>query len=55
MEEKMKDRKTVTTLNAADASVAMTGAEQEKEVALIEVKRQLEVAQLQLTAAKNQA
>jgi regulator of protease activity HflC (stomatin/prohibitin superfamily) len=55
MEQKMKDRKTQTTQAGADVSVAVTKAEQEKQVAIIEANRQLEVAQLQLTAAQNQA
>ena len=55
MEEKMKDRKTLTTLAEADASVAITKATQEKEVAVISAERELEVAKLQLQAAQNQA
>jgi hypothetical protein len=55
MEEKMKDRKTLTTLAEADASVAVTRANQEKEVAVIQAERELEVAQLQLQAAQNLA
>jgi hypothetical protein len=55
MEEKMKERKTLTTKVAADVSVAVTKANQEKEVALIEANRKLEVVRLQLTAAQNQA
>jgi regulator of protease activity HflC (stomatin/prohibitin superfamily) len=55
MEEKMKDRKTLTTLSEADASVAVTKANQEKEVAVIAAQRELEVAKLQLQAAENQA
>jgi hypothetical protein len=55
MEEKMKDRKTLTTLAEADASVAVTKASQEKEVAVIQAERELEVARLQLQAAQNQA
>jgi regulator of protease activity HflC (stomatin/prohibitin superfamily) len=55
MEEKMKERKTLITAAAADAAVALTGAEQTKEVALIEAARELEVAKLQLKAAQNQA
>lgn len=55
MEEKMKDRKTLTTLAEADASVAITKANQEKEVAVIMAERELEVARLQLQAAENLA
>jgi regulator of protease activity HflC (stomatin/prohibitin superfamily) len=55
MEEKMKDRKTLTTLADADASVAITKATQEKEVAVIQAERELAVAQLQLQAAQNLA
>jgi regulator of protease activity HflC (stomatin/prohibitin superfamily) len=55
MEEKMKDRKTLSTLAEADASVAVTKASQEKEVAVIAAERELEVAKLQLQAAQNQA
>jgi len=55
MEEKMKDRKTLSTLADADASVAVTKATQEKEVASISAERELAVAQLQLQAAQNQA
>jgi regulator of protease activity HflC (stomatin/prohibitin superfamily) len=55
MEEKMKDRKTLTTLAEADASVAITQANQEKEVAVIAAERELEVAKLQLQAAQNLA
>jgi hypothetical protein len=55
MEEKMKDRKTLTTQAEADASVAVTRASQEKEVAVIAAERELEVAKLQLQAAQNQA
>jgi hypothetical protein len=55
MEEKMKERKTLTTLADADASVAITKANQEKEVAVIASERELEVAKLQLQAAQNQA
>jgi regulator of protease activity HflC (stomatin/prohibitin superfamily) len=55
MEEKMKERKTLTTLAEADASVAITKADQEKEVAVIAAERELEVAKLQLQAAQNQA
>jgi regulator of protease activity HflC (stomatin/prohibitin superfamily) len=53
--EKMKERKTLATAADADVSVATTKANQEKEVAIIEANRQLEVAQLQLQAAQNQA
>jgi regulator of protease activity HflC (stomatin/prohibitin superfamily) len=53
--QKMKDRKTLTTAAEADVSVATTKANQEKEVAIIEATRQLEVARLQLQAAQNQA
>jgi hypothetical protein len=55
MEEKMKDRKTLSTTASADVSVAVTKSNQEKEVALIEANRKLEVARLQLQAAQNQA
>jgi regulator of protease activity HflC (stomatin/prohibitin superfamily) len=55
MEEKMKDRKTLATAAEADVSVSITRATQEKEVAIIEAGRQLEVARLQLQAAHNQA
>ncbi|MBV8882361.1 MAG: hypothetical protein JO332_20560, partial [Planctomycetaceae bacterium] len=55
MEEKMKDRKTLSTSAEADASVALTKAAQEKEVATIAAERELAVAQLQLQAAQNQA
>ena len=55
MEEKMKDRKTLLTQTEADASVAVTKAMQEKEVATIAAERELAVAQLQLQAAQNQA
>lgn len=55
MEEKMKDRKTLSTLAEADASVAITKATQEKEVAVIQAERELEVAKLQLQAAQNLA
>jgi regulator of protease activity HflC (stomatin/prohibitin superfamily) len=55
MEEKMKDRKTLSTLAEADASVAVTQANQEKEVAVIAADRELEVAKLQLQAAQNLA
>lgn len=55
MEEKMKDRKTLATQMEADASVAITKATQEKEVAVIAAERELAVAQLQLQAAQNQA
>jgi regulator of protease activity HflC (stomatin/prohibitin superfamily) len=55
MEEKMKDRKTLSTQADADASVAITKATQEKEVAVIEAERELEVAKLQLQAAQNLA
>jgi regulator of protease activity HflC (stomatin/prohibitin superfamily) len=55
MEEKMKDRKTQLTQANADVSVAVTKATQEKEVAVIESNRMLEVAKLQLQAAKNRA
>ncbi|HLY75751.1 MAG TPA: SPFH domain-containing protein, partial [Planctomycetota bacterium] len=55
MEEKMKDRKTMSTQSDADASVAITKATQEKEVAVIAAERELAVAQLQLQAAQNQA
>jgi len=55
MEEKMKDRKTLSTAAEADVSVATTRANQEKEVAIIEATRQLDVARLQLQAAQNQA
>jgi regulator of protease activity HflC (stomatin/prohibitin superfamily) len=55
MEEKMKDRKQVSTAAEADVSVAITKATQEKEVAIIEASRGLEVAKLQLQAAQNQA
>jgi len=55
MEEKMKDRKTLTTSALADVSVATTRANQEREVAVIEATRQLDVARLQLQAAQNQA
>jgi regulator of protease activity HflC (stomatin/prohibitin superfamily) len=55
MEEKMKDRKTLTTLADADASVAITKATQEKEVAVIQAEREQEVAKLQLQAAQNLA
>lgn len=55
MEEKMKDRKTLATQMEAEASVAITKATQEKEVAVIAAERELAVAQLQLQAAQNQA
>jgi len=55
MEEKMKERKTQLTQANADVSVSLTKAIQEKEVALIESQRQLDVARLQLQAAKNRA
>jgi hypothetical protein len=55
MEEKMKDRKTFSTNSDADASVSVTKATQEKEVAVIAAERELAVAQLQLQAAQNQA
>ena len=55
MEEKMKDRKTLSTLAEADASVAITKATQEKEVAVIQAERELEVAKLGLQAAQNLA
>ena len=55
MEEKMKDRKTLSTSAEADVSVAITKATQDKEVAIIEASRGLEVAKLQLQAAQNQA
>jgi regulator of protease activity HflC (stomatin/prohibitin superfamily) len=55
MEEKMKDRKTFSTLAEADASVAITKANQELEVAVIQAERELAVAQLQLQAAQNLA
>jgi regulator of protease activity HflC (stomatin/prohibitin superfamily) len=55
MEEKMKDRKTQLTQANADVSVSVTKATQEKEVAVIESNRMLEVAKLQLQAAKNRA
>jgi hypothetical protein len=55
MEEKMKDRKTFSTNSDADASVSITKATQEKEVAVIAAERELAVAQLQLQAAQNQA
>jgi len=55
MEEKMKDRKTLSTNSDADASVAITKATQEKEVAVIAAEREFSVAQLQLQAAQNQA
>jgi len=55
MEEKMKDRKTLSTNADADASVAITKATQEKEVAVISAEREFSVAQLQLQAAQNQA
>jgi hypothetical protein len=55
MEEKMKERKTMTTLADADASVAITKATQEKEVAVIQAEREFEVAKLQLQAAQNLA
>lgn len=55
MEEKMKERKTLLTAAGADVSVALTKALQEKDVALIEANRQLELGTLQLSAAKNQA
>jgi regulator of protease activity HflC (stomatin/prohibitin superfamily) len=55
MEEKMKERKTLSTLADADAAVAITKATQEKEVAIISAERELEVARLQLQAARNQA
>lgn len=55
MEEKMKDRKTLTTLAEADSSVAITKASQEKEVAVIQAEREQEVAKLQLQAAQNLA
>lgn len=55
MEEKMKDRKTLMTQAGADVAVATTKANQVREVALIEANRELEVARLQLEAAKNQA
>jgi len=55
MEEKMKDRKTLSTSAEADSSVSVTKATQEKEVAVIAAERELAVAQLQLQAAQNQA
>jgi regulator of protease activity HflC (stomatin/prohibitin superfamily) len=55
MEEKMKERKTMTTLADADASVAITKANQEKEVAVIQAEREHEVAKLGLQAAQNLA
>jgi hypothetical protein len=55
MEEKMKDRKTLSTNADADASVAITKATQEKEVAVISAEREFSVAELQLQAAQNQA
>jgi regulator of protease activity HflC (stomatin/prohibitin superfamily) len=54
MEERMKERKTEMKKAEADVSVAITGMQQEKDVALIEAGRQLEVAKLQLEAAQNQ-
>jgi regulator of protease activity HflC (stomatin/prohibitin superfamily) len=54
MEEKMKERKTQVKQVEADVAVAVTGANQEKDVAIIEANRVLEVAKLQLEAAQNQ-
>ncbi len=54
-EEKMKDRKTLSTLAGADVSVSITRANQDKEVAIIEANRELDLAKLQLSAAMNQA
>jgi len=55
MEEKMKERKTLTKQAEADAAVMITKSSQEKDVAIIDSNRKLEVARLQLQAAKNQA
>jgi uncharacterized membrane protein YqiK len=55
MEEKMKERKQLVNQMEADVSVMVTAAKQEKEVALIEMNRKLDVAKLQMQAAKNQA
>jgi len=55
MEEKMKERKTLSTLASADVAVSITKGNQDKEVALIEANRELEVARLRLEAAQNLA
>ncbi len=54
MEEKMKERKVEVKKAEADVSVAVTFANQEKDVAVIEAGRMLDVARLQLQAAQNQ-
>ena len=55
MSVKLQERMKLVKQVEADVAVAITEAERQKDVALIDASRKLEVAKLELEAAKNQA